>query len=103
MTAKEVLERLRPKHYPTWSKDDPVYNHTKSTCDACLFDKAISDLIRAAILSAMNQERKECAKIVKAQIEDISHLGGITHLATTDVLLNLVEVARKIIARGNTP
>lgn len=95
MTSIEVLEQLRPKHYSIWSKEIPLFVHIKSTCDACLFDKAISDLIQEAMISGMNQEREECVKIVKTQIEGVIH-----HWMTTDIRLNLEEVAHRIAARA---
>ena len=52
MKAIEVLERLRPKHI-----FDLMGKHANS-CDACEFDKAITELFQEAI----ERERETCAE-----------------------------------------
>ena len=56
MTAIEVIEQLRPKHFPHLFVN--IHDHDKNNCDGCLFDKAISDLIKEAV----DRERELCAK-----------------------------------------
>lgn len=56
MKAIEVIERFRPTHI-----FDPLGNHILNNCDGCQFDRAITELIREAIV----REREACITIAQ--------------------------------------